>query len=60
MLVLLFSESETVTGCLREAVVEGLRSWRGEGLRLMEAVWMVEASSRAGEDIVGFSLGWWV
>lgn len=57
MLVLLLSESETVTGCLREAVVEGFRSWCGEGLRLMEAVWMVEASSRAGLDIVG-ALGW--
>lgn len=59
MLVLLFSESETVTGCLREAVVEGLTSWCGEGARLREAVWMVEASSRAGEGIV-VVVGWFL
>lgn len=58
MLVLLFADSETVTGILREAAVEGLMSWWGEGLRLMDALWMVEASSRAGEGIVGVALGW--
>lgn len=56
MLELLFSESGIVTGSLREAAVEGLRSWRGEGARLMEALWIVDASSMAGEeDIVRFA-----
>jgi len=58
MLVLLLADSETVTGILREAAVEGLMSWWGEGLRFMEALCRVEASSRAGEGIVGFCLGW--
>lgn len=58
MLELLFSESGIVTGSLREAAVEGLRSWRGEGARLMEALWIVDASSMAGEeDIVRFAWG---
>lgn len=34
---------EIRTGCLLEAAVEGLRSWVGDGARLMEAVWIVSA-----------------
>lgn len=41
------------TGRLVDAAVDGLRSWAGSGLRLMEADWMVEAISNAGFDIVG-------
>ena len=37
---------ESLTGVFCEALVEGLRSWDGEGARLMEAVWMVSAISR--------------
>lgn len=48
---------ETVTGNFLEAEVEGLMSWRGEGARLMEAVWIVSAIRRAGEDIFGGMLG---
>lgn len=54
---MLFSElaMEVVgeTGRLVEAAVEGLRSWAGSGLCLIEADWMVEAISTAGFDIVG-------
>lgn len=44
-----------MTGVFREAAVEGLRSWCGEGLRFREADWRVEARVRAGEsvDMVG-------
>jgi hypothetical protein len=37
-----------LTGIFSDAVVEGFRSWEGEGARFREAVWIVEASSRAG------------
>ena len=51
-------ESETVTGCFSEAVVDGFRSWEGEGVRLIEAVWMVSATWRGmEEDMVGCE-GW--
>ena len=38
------------TGTLRDAAVEGLRSWCGEGARLREADWRVEARVMAGSD----------
>lgn len=44
--------SSTVTGIFCEAAVEGLRSWVGEGARLMEADWMVDASSIAGFEAI--------
>jgi len=37
-----------LTGIFSDAVVEGFRSWEGEGARFREAVWIVDASSRAG------------
>lgn len=38
--------------------MDGLRSWVGEGARLREADWSVDASSMAGlEAIVGGGLG---
>lgn len=41
------------TGCFCEALVEGLRSWVGEGARLREKDWRVEARVGAGlVDIV--------
>lgn len=40
------------TGNFFEAAVEGLRSWWGEGERLREADWMVEAMSRGRFDMV--------
>lgn len=41
---------EIRTGCLLEAAVEGLRSWVGDGARLMEAVWIVSAIWIGMED----------
>ena len=53
---MLFSELATEvvgeTGRLVDAAVEGLRSWAGSGLRLMEADWIAEAISTPGFDIV--------
>ncbi len=52
---MLFSELMEVvgeTGRLVDAAVEGLRSWAGSGLRLIEADWIAEAMSTAGFDIV--------
>lgn len=41
------------TGLLAEAAVDGLRSCWGEGCRLMEAAWMVEAISPTRLAIFG-------
>ena len=52
--MLLKSEDTEVvgdTGRLVLAAVEGLRSCAGEGWRFMEADWMAEAMSTAGEDM---------
>ena len=46
-------EWDIVTGCLLEAAVDGLRSWRGEGARLIEAVWMVSATWINASSISG-------
>lgn len=40
-----------LTGCLLLAAVEGLRSWCGEGWRLMEADWIADAMSMGTEDM---------
>lgn len=41
-----------VAGSFSEAAVEGFRSWAGDGWRLREADWRVEASSMAGLDAI--------
>lgn len=42
-------EGEMISpGILREAAVEGLMSWCGEGWRFMLTDWIAEASSMAG------------
>ena len=42
-------------GTLREAAVEGLMSWCGDGWRFMLADWMAEASSMAGLCDIGMN-----
>lgn len=42
----------TVAGSFWEAAVEGFRSWAGDGWRLREADWRVEAISMAGLDAI--------
>lgn len=44
------------TGCLAEAVVDGARSWAGDGVRSMCAVWTVSAIC-VGIDMVAVSSG---
>lgn len=46
------SEAEVERGIFSDAAVEGFMSWVGEGARLMDAVWMVDASSMAGFDAI--------
>lgn len=46
------SGSTTVAGIFFDAAVDGLRSWLGEGCRLIEAVWIVDASSDTGLDAI--------
>ena len=48
------------TGLLREAAVDGFRSWAGDGFRLIDADCIVEAMSIAGFAIVdrGLSRPW--
>ena len=52
MLLVLQMEVVGETGRFWEAVVEGLRSWAGSGLCLMEADWIAEAMSTAGLDML--------
>lgn len=40
------------TGCLKDAEVDGLRSCAGEGWRLRDADWMVEAIFMASESML--------
>lgn len=40
------------TGILEDADVDGLRSWDGEGARLREADWSVDANSMAGLEAI--------
>ena len=40
------------TGCLEEATVLGLRSWRGSGFLLSDADCMVEAISIGSEEVI--------
>lgn len=44
------SDGWTETGCFSEAAVVGLRSCVGEGLRFMDAVWIVSAIWRGTEE----------
>jgi hypothetical protein len=44
-------EERRATGRFSEAAVGGLMSCLGDGSRLIEAVWMVSASSKAGSAI---------
>ncbi len=46
------SRRSTLTGILSDAAVEGLMSCSGEGLKFMDAVWMVSAISSGSEDIM--------
>lgn len=49
-----------MTGSFWEAAVEGLRSWVGDGLRFMEAVWMVSAIWRGIEESILFDVVVWL
>lgn len=42
----------TTAGIFFDAAVDGLISWPGEGARLIEADWIVEASSEATFDAI--------
>lgn len=44
------------TGSFEEAAVDGLRSWAGEGWRLIEADWMVDAISMTAESMADIQL----